>query len=302
MITMSAPDQKEITALIKLLDDPDDTIYTHVKDRLISFGQEIIPTLESAWEFQDFGPLFQERVENIVHSIQFDSISYQLQNWAATGGLDLLKAMIIIAKYRYPDLDENHVHEQIDKLENDVWLELNNQLTALEKVRIINHILFDTHGFRGNKKEYHSPNNSYINEVLDSKKGNPITLSILYSIIAQRHQIPLYGINLPRHFILAYLDIGPYQLKAPNQNPSVLFYVNPFSKGSVFSKKEIDDFLKQLKIEPQAYYYFPCSNIDIIQRVLNNLMYSYGLENQEQKVEEIKHLLGLIQNKNQDQE
>ena len=118
------------------------------------------------------------------------------------------------------------------------------------------------------------------------------------SIIAQKHQIPLYGINLPKHFILAYLDIGPYQLSDLNKNPSVLFYVNPFSRGSVFSKKEIDDFLKEIEIDPQAHFYFPCSNFDIVKRMIHNLQYSYSLTNKVEKIEELKQLLELLKNTN----
>lgn len=292
---MSPEDQTEIRALVNLLDDPDEVIFAQVKEKIISFGEEVIPTLESAWEYQhDFGELFQQRVENIIHSIQFSGIYNSLKDWIKKGGSNLLDAMIIIAKFQYPDLDEEKIANQIDQLEKDVWLELKTDLTALEKVRIINHILFEVHGFKGNKEDYHNPHNSYINDVLDTKKGNPISLSILYAIVAQQHQIPLYGINLPKHFILAYLDIGPYQLQAMNQNPSVLFYVNPFSNGAVFSKKEIDDFLKELKIEPQPHFYFPCSNVEIIKRVINNLLFSYSQTNKVEKIEELKKLIELL--------
>lgn len=292
---MTSSEENEIKALVNLLDDPDETIYSEIKNKLISYGEDIIPTLESAWEYQhDFGELFQERVENIIHSIQFTTLTDRFKNWLKKGSNDLLEGMILVSKFQYPELDETKIKHQIEQLEQDVWLELNNQLTALEKVRIINHILFEVHGFKGNKEDYHNIHNSFINDVLETKKGNPISLAVLYSIIAQKHQIPLYGINLPKHFILAYLDVGPYQLQKLNENPSVLFYVNPFSYGSVFSKREIDEFLKELKIEPQPHYYFPCSNIDIIRRVINNLLYTYATENKDDKVKELKEILTLL--------
>jgi regulator of sirC expression with transglutaminase-like and TPR domain len=283
----------EIEALISLLDDPDEKIYTQIENKLISMGQEVIPYLENAWEHDSWGIKFQDRIENIIHTIQFDQVKERISNWAVTSTHDLLQGMILVAQYQYPDLDENRIHEQIEKIEKDVWLELNEDLTALEKVRIINHIMFEVHGFTSNVKSFHSPQNSFINEVLDSKKGNPISLSILYSIVAQKHGMPLIGVNLPKHFILAYRDDFMVDFRPPD-DVKVLFYVNPFSRGAVFSKREVDDFLKQLDITPKPFHYLPCENVEIMQRVLNNLIYSYEKLGYADKVEELKELKGLV--------
>ena len=287
-------ENSEIQALIRLLDDPDEKIYTQIETKLVSMGEEVIPHLESAWEHESWGISFQDRIENIIHTIQFEQVKERLSNWGINGTHDLLKGMILVAQYQYPDLDENRIYEQIEKIEKDIWLELNEALTALEKVRIINHILFEVHGYSSNVKSFHSPQNSFINEVLDSKKGNPISLSILYSIIAQKHGIPLIGVNLPKHFILAYRDDFMIDLR-PDGDIKVLFYVNPFSRGAVFSKREVDDFLKQLDIEPKPEYYLPCSNIEIMQRVLNNLIYSYEKLGYSDKVSELKELKELLE-------
>jgi regulator of sirC expression with transglutaminase-like and TPR domain len=286
-------ENSEIQALIRLLDDPDEKIYTQIETKLVSMGEEVIPHLESAWEHESWGISFQDRIENIIHTIQFEQVKERLSNWGVNGTHDLLKGMILVAQYQYPDLDENRIYEQIEKIEKDIWLELNEALTALEKVRIINHILFEVHGYSSNVKSFHSPQNSFINEVLDSKKGNPISLSILYSIIAQKHGIPLIGVNLPKHFILAYRDDFMIDLR-PDSDIKVLFYVNPFSRGAVFSKREVDDFLKQLDIEPKPEYYLPCSNVEIMQRVLNNLVYSYQKLGYSDKIEELKELKRLL--------
>ena len=80
----------------------------------------------------------------------------------------------------------------------------------MEKVRVLNHIIFDVHGFSGNTANFHAPQNSYINNVLESKKGNPLSLSVLYAVIAQRLDVNIYGVNLPEHFILAYVEDSHY--------------------------------------------------------------------------------------------
>jgi regulator of sirC expression with transglutaminase-like and TPR domain len=287
--------KNEIKALISLLDDPNELVYQQVSLKFLSLGQEVIPVLEDAWE-HSFDTLIQNRIETIIHQIQFDIIKQQLEVWALPENQNLLDGALLIAQYQYPDIDANRIRKQIDKLKQDVWLELNDNLTALEKVKIINHILFDVHNFSGNTSNYHAPQNSYINNVLESKKGNPLLLSIIYTILAQSLEIPIYGVNLPEHFILCYVDmehLGVPSIEGENGS-NVFFYINPFSKGAVFSHKEVDAFLKQLKLEPLARFYEPCSNIEIIKRLLRNLISSYEKLGYPDKSKELKDLLNAL--------
>ena len=288
--------KKELNALISLLDDPDETVFKQVSMKFLSLGQEIIPVLEDAWE-HSFDTLIQNRIENIIHQIQFDIIKDALRDWSHPDRQNLLEGALLIARYQYPDVDFVKIKKQIDQIKQDVWLELNENLTALEKVKIINHILFDVHNFSGNTTNYHAPQNSYINNVLESKKGNPLLLAIIYTIVAQNLDIPIYGVNLPEHFILCYVDtehMGVPSVKG-NEGSNVLFYINPFSKGTVFGQKEIDAFLKQLKLEQIPGFYEPCSNLEIIKRLLRNLIASYEKLGYPDKSEELKMLLGSLE-------
>ncbi|KAF5277932.1 hypothetical protein FQR65_LT15898 [Abscondita terminalis] len=70
-------------------------------------------------------------------------------------------------------------------------------------------------GLSGNTANYHDPQNSYLNKVLESKKGNPITLACIYCVIAQRLDIPIYGVNLPKHFVLAYMNEETTWIQSP---------------------------------------------------------------------------------------
>ena len=293
--------EKEIQALISLIDDPDENIYQHVKEKIIAFGGNIIPHLENIWENNSFGMLFQERIEDIIHKIQYDNVYASMHSWRKQGGIDLLEGAVIVAKYQYPDLDELEVKNAILKIRQDIWLELNDNLTALEKIAIFNQIIFTTHGLKGNKINYHAPQNSFINNVLESKKGNPLLLSIIYIVIAESLDIPIYGVNLPNHFILAYLDqynivklIEKEIAKANDpkkSNSDVLFYINPFSNGAILHNNEITNFLIHLKLDPKPEFYNPCSNVSIIKRLLNNLIFSYDKLGYPDKVSEIKELL-----------
>jgi len=287
---------KELNALISLLDDPDEGIFNQVSGKFLSLGEEVIPVLENAWEYS-FDPLIQNRIENIIHQIQFDIIKNGLKEWMHPDRQNLLEGALLIAKYQYPDIDFDKVKKQLNQIKQDVWLELNENLTALEKVKIINHIIYDVHHFSGNTSNYHAPQNSYINNVLESKKGNPLLLSIIYTIVAQSLDIPIYGVNLPEHFVLCYVnkDSSEPLFEKGNEEGNVLFYINPFSKGAVFGREDINAFLKQLKLEALDIFYEPCSNKEIIKRLLRNLIASYEKLGYPNKSNELRVLLNLLE-------
>lgn len=284
------PDQNQINALISLIDDPDEAIYEHIRSKLLDLGEEVIPALENYWENNQYGLVFQNRIENIIHQIQFDAVKHHLKHWADNGCKDLLQGVLLVNKYQYPDLDEAKLKKRLHQIKQDVWLELHDNLTAFEQVRVINHVLFDVHGFSANKKNFHAAQNSYLNNVLESGKGNPLTLSIIYILICDMLEIPVYGVNLPNHFVLCYLDTTGIHRKISGEDDDVMFYINPFSRGTIFNRREIDQFLQQLNLSPQPEFYQPCGNRTIVKRLITNLIYSYEKLGYADKVDELKTL------------
>lgn len=287
-------ERKEISSLIQLLDDPDEHVFSHVRSKILALGEPAIPDLENAWDSNALGVLFQSRIEQLIHDIQFEALLRNLSDWKESGAGSLLEGVLIINRFQYPDFDQEQVLKQLEQIQQDIWLELNANLTAFEQVKVINHILFEVYGFVGNIKNYHSPQNSFLSVVLETKKGNPLSLSLIYSIIAQNLDLPIYGVNLPRHFVLAYLDRLSLYKTNDIYSTDVLFYINPFSRGTVFSTGEIDHFLTQLKLEKSPEYYMPCTNIAIVRRALKNLEFSYTKLGESEKVDEINRMIELL--------
>lgn len=287
--------EKEVESLIKLLDDPDTEISRHVEDKLLSYGNEVIGFLENAWS-QSLDITLQERIENLVHKIQFSNVKRDLELWYISGAFDLLQGMLIINKYQYPDLDEQKIINQLEDIKRDIWMQLLYEMSAVEKVKIINHVLYGTHGFRGNTTNHLDPQNSYLSQVLESKKGNQILLAVIYSIIAQKLDIPIYGVNLPQHFILAYVDDSAPEQKNTHSDfeNRILFYINAFNKGFLFGRKDVDAFLKQLNLKPLNHFYEPCTHVEIIQRVLRNLISAYEKLSEVEKVQELQEMLAIF--------
>ncbi len=285
---------KEIQALIALLDDPDTEVFDTVSKSLLEYGTDVIPELEKAWE-STLNEKMQERIEVLIQRIQINSTQVELKSWLDGGATDLLEGVYYIAKYQYPDLKIEPLNEEIDKIKKDVWLELNENLTALEKVKILNHILFDIHKFSRNRANFYDPQNNYINTVLETKKGNPVSLSVIYILVSKQLEIPVYGVNLPRNFILVYMDeLRSGETRDKELEEHVLFYINPYNKGAVLGKKEIDFFIKQQKLEPHRSFYVPCTNVEIIQRLILNLIFSYEKLGYPDKIKSFQELFKIV--------
>ena len=282
---------KELNALISLLDEPDSIIFEQIRQKIYAYGSEALPVLENSWE-QSFNPLMQERIEEIIHNIQLEDLFAGLGSWSQLDSEDLMKGFIMAARYQYPDLDTEKVFKQIGQLVQDIWLELNDNLTALEKIKVVNHILFDVHKFRGNKANINNPDNLYLNILLESKKGNPLSIGILYIIITRSLKMPVYGVDLPNHFVLAFMDEN--MSEKDKHDEKALLYINPFNRGTLFTQNEIEAYIKQMKLKHDDSYFRPCSNITIMKRVFGELIELHAKQGNEKKVEELKKLASAI--------
>jgi len=271
-----------IKAMIHLLDDSDQEVVSMVEQQIRTLGPSIIPVLESEWETESLNPLLQSKIENLIHDFQWQSVKTRLQVWKESGGMDLLEGMWILATYRYPDYSFNDLKVEMDQLYYEVWPQMREDLHPMDQVKVLNTVIFEQLKFGPNSKNFHAANNSFINNVLSSKKGNPISLCVIYMWIAQKLGLPIYGVNLPNLFVLTYKQKG------------IQFYINVFNKGLIFNKIDIDNYIAQLNLTPNEIYYNPCSNLEIIRRVLRNLLMAYEKAGELDYKEELTELIDLL--------
>ena len=149
-------------------------------------------------------------------------------------------------------------------------------------------MFFTQNGFKGNTRNFKSPDNSFINTVIDNHRGNPLSLCMLYIIIAVQLGLPICGINMPKHFIIGFEDE-----KEINGDP-IKFYINPFSKGTVLNRQDLEAFLERKKLKEESKYFTPCGNTAIVKRLLNNLVHSFIFQSRKEKAEEIITLIRLF--------
>ena len=125
----------EIQALINLLDDPDKSVQETVSKRLQEIGEAVIKPLENSWE-TSLSLDVQERIEWIIRNIQQNVLRNDLHQWIDGGGDNLLYGAFLMAKVQYPELEYDILDHKVEALRSQIWLELNDQLTAMEKVKV----------------------------------------------------------------------------------------------------------------------------------------------------------------------
>ncbi|MHA8105992.1 transglutaminase-like domain-containing protein [Aquirufa sp. 5-AUSEE-100C1] len=272
-------EEPAIKAMIQLLDDTDPEVVDMVEAKMRSLGPQIIPLLENEWENLSLNPLVQSKLENMIHDFQLSSTKQRLLQWKESGSMDLLEGMWIVSTYRFPEYSLEQLRADMEQLYFEVWPQIRENLHPMDQIKIINGVLFDQLKFGANTKNFHAANNSFINVVLETRKGNPISLCVVYMWIAQKLGMPIYGVNLPNLFVLTY------------KKDELQCYINVFNKGLIFNKVDIDNYLAQLNLSPNDVYYQPCSNLEIIRRVLRNLIMAYEKVGDDSHKDELTDLI-----------
>lgn len=285
-------ENREIKALLHLIDDPDEDVYSTVSERILSFGKEIIPNLEQLWE-NIHNEDTQERIEMLIHRVHFRDLTDDFVLWKNNPS-DLMTGALIVARYNYPDLQPDQIKQEIEKLRRNIWLELNNYLTPIETINVVNSIVYNYYKQKGTEISYEHPDQFLINKTLETKKGNAIGNGIVYLILCQLLDIPVRAVNIPRQFLLGYFD-DQYELLNPAGHPSekIKFYVDALT-GQMYSHKDIEAYFKRLSVPPVPSYFRPMNNKKAIQFLLEELCKCYDNERNLYKMDELISLANIL--------
>lgn len=285
---------REINALFHLLDDPDQEVYDTVANKILLFGKEIIPNLENLWE-NTVDESIQERIEQLIHRVHYKDLQVALQQWNKDTPPDLMQGAMLVARYQYPDMQASAIQVEIDRIKRNIWLELNNYLTPLEQINVLNSMIYNYFGLKGEEVAYVRKNQFFINQVIESRKGNPITNGIIYQSLCAMLDLPVYAVNIPRQFILAYFD-SFYDFSDPSPMPDayrILFFIDPI-QGQIYSHQDVESYLKRMSMPPTPSFFTPQSNNRIIQFLLEELSKCFQDDKDAYKQEELRNLIRLL--------
>jgi len=286
-------ENREIHALLHLIDDPDEEVFGLVSNRIIDFGKGIIPNLENLWE-NTISDDVQTRIEMLIHRLHYRDLSDEISSWSRNMHHDLLTGALLVARFQYPDMNSSQVYQDIEKLRRNIWLELNTYLTPLEQVNVLTSILYNYFNIRGTEVAYQQPEEFLINRQLETKRGNAIANGILYLVLSELLDIPVRAINIPRQFVLSYFKTD-YDFSRHTENFMYKseFFIDPIS-GQVFTHKDVETYFKRINVPPVTSYFKPLSNKRIIQVLLEEFSKCFNDEKCQYKKQELMALASLL--------
>ena len=285
-------ENKEIQALLKLIDDPDEIVYETVSNKIISFGRDIIPNLENFSE-TIANTALQQRIDILIRRLQFDDIKEEFLKWSS-GSPDLLAGCLLLSKYIHPAMDATVVFKEIEKLRRNIWLEMNSYLTPMEQINVIGSIVYNYYKQKGIEINYDNADGFLLNKTLELRKGNAYGNGTLILILCSLLDVPVYAINIPTQFILGYFD-QHYDLLNPKGHASekIKFYIDPVN-GQMYSHKDVENYFKKMSLPPTSSFFQPFNNKSIIVLLLSELKKCYESKGDYSKISEINSLIEIM--------
>jgi len=287
------PDNNEIAALLQLIDDPDQEVFETVASRIVGYGEKIIPNLESLWE-ETPNEDIQERIELLIHRVHYQRLQTDFREWASGAEPDILQGALLVARYRFPGLPADNILYEIDKIKRNIWLELNNYLTPLEQVNVLNSMVYSYFGMKGSEISYGRPNQFFINHVVETRKGNAISIGILYQALCKQLDIPVGTVNIPKQFIMGYFNQLP-EFTEPGdwKGENIQFFIDPL-QGQIYTQKDIETYLKRVNIPSENAFFQPLDTKSIIRLLITELAKCYENEKEHFRYEELLNIADLL--------
>ncbi|HEU5071325.1 MAG TPA: transglutaminase-like domain-containing protein [Verrucomicrobiae bacterium] len=256
-------EERERAALLKLLGDDDPEVFNAVQERILAQGPAVCEWLRPHRLSSD--PSLRRNARRIIQHFERRTADHEFLSFCLRSGekLDIETGSLLLARTTYPDVNAEAYHALLDDFAAGIRPRLASDLSPREQLARINDHLFNELGFRGNEENYFDPRNSHLNQVLDRRTGNPISLSIVYLLIARRLQLPVSGIGLPGHFVCRY------------QSSADSVYIDAFNRGRLLTKADCVQYLLQSAFGLNEQFLTPMSARRMLMRVCGNLHRAY---------------------------
>ncbi|SMO50743.1 transglutaminase-like domain-containing protein [Gracilimonas mengyeensis] len=277
--------KSEIESLLFLMDDPDPFVQESVENRLHQLGEKAVPILDQ-YRAETSNKNERKRVNEVIHKLTFDALESDFIE-VMEGGLKTRKsletAILTLSRFGNPTLRISDYQHKLDHFAQVVEPQIKYKLDERKKMKKFLAFIFEDLNFRGDASNYHAPENCYLSNVIDRRKGLPISLSLVVMFIARRLELPFFGINMPIHFMLNFVGDKEELL------------IDPYDNGEVVTYDQCYFFLKKNNIEPRPEHFRIATNLDIVLRCLRNLIHSYERLEEPGRMESLKNLLNIAE-------
>lgn len=289
--------ENEYHALISLLDDDDKEVIEHVEKKIISLGTEVAPLLKKYIEDSE-NQVISKKCEILVQKINYSEIESELKIWFQQKEGSLLHALNLLAKIKHPHLDSKNTAFQIERIVQKIWLKTYQSQSTFEQIQIINYTLF-----KELEIEVYSVHQSldedlyFIHSILETSTSNTIGICLLYMIIAQSLDLPVFMVQLPLNSVLLVTKRWHDQeyLDQINIEKDILFYINPLYFGNTFPVSEIENYLKKNNVNFTEDIFKPVNNKLIIKSILLYLIHTLNKKELTDLSNLYKNLLNAIE-------
>jgi regulator of sirC expression with transglutaminase-like and TPR domain len=260
---------EQVRSLLALLDDPDPAVQAAVEEAFLSLGEEAIPHLEAYW-FATEDAYVQKRIEHLLETITLERVAMMLYQWREGLTQPLWPALMAVARLQYPSLPQEKYTTQYSRLVHKAWLTLSSAYTPLDKLLGLNQYLFQQEELSPEITRPRHPLAYYVHHLLESRRGNSFSLSVLYYLIARDLEIEgLSLVAIQGRYLLRYYD------------GDLHFYVDPYQRGMFIRAEELKTLLTRLSLPDNLAHYPLLSPPYLIMRLVAHLEKAYEQSGQE---------------------
>jgi regulator of sirC expression with transglutaminase-like and TPR domain len=249
------------------LEDPDETIYEQVSNRILEYGDLALPYLEHAWETADNSEQ-QQRTESIIRRIHFTTVELRMKTWMYDPKPDLWTGLLIVDQLHHREDRSETLNQSLEQVRRNAWLELNQYLTPLEQINVLSRMIFEHERFKGIDAARERIEHLFIGDILVKRTGSQIGLGLLTLVLAEKLDLPLFAVQVPGIFVLG----SPSMIHSRPQFgiDSIDFYLDPQS-GELFGRAEIEHYLRRLHQPPEPTFFEPLSHAQLMRSLLKNI-------------------------------
>lgn len=272
--TLSATEQD---ALLSLLDDTSATVRRALLARFTQLGTTAAPFLQTI--AQGSNRILARHAAWFLEELKFSDPVAEFRGFIRSQNYELETGVLLLARTVEPRLDVGECCAELDAIADRCRELIVEPSSMREKCRVMNRVLFHEWGFHGNVEHYTDPKNSFIDQVLKRRTGIPISLSVVYLLVAERLDVELEPVGLPGHFI-----VGCFADDLP-------FFIDAFDRGVFRDADEIFELLRANNIVPKASDLAPTPVREVLCRSCRNLVNHYTADGKPDRAKLFAHFV-----------
>ncbi|MFA6316329.1 MAG: transglutaminase-like domain-containing protein [Elusimicrobiota bacterium] len=259
---MKSLTESEMRSLVTLLDDDDQASVSLIRSEILKVGEPMLPYLDEYRTSCASG--VAGLIESIKLDLRFQRLKEAFEGLSAGADPDLEEGAFLLCRFGYPQVNPLVYREWLDRVAADVRKALPSDPDAYSTMQQLNIRLFQDLGFAGNEEDYYDPDNSFLHRVIEARRGIPVTLSVLYLLVAARLGLPVHGIGTPGHFLVGFTEAR-----------GSTFFIDTFHRGKLMNSQDVRRMLTRTGYDFRPEFLAPVSARETIVRMMRNLIAVY---------------------------